>query len=70
MTKKQAIQKLTDTRILSTDLLEPLGISFETFLKLSQLNRHEQDQAICNLIIKLNNEINKNKDTKQNINNF
>ena len=58
MTKEQAIQKLTSTRILSTDLLEPLGISFETFLKFAQLNKQQQEDAIRNLIIKLNNEMN------------
>tara|TARA_A100001515_G_C4555340_1_gene204819 strand:+ start:879 stop:1085 length:207 start_codon:yes stop_codon:yes gene_type:complete len=60
MTKEQAIKKLTETRILSTDLLEPLGISFETFLKFAQLNRHQQGVAIRNLIIKLQNESQKN----------
>tara|TARA_Y100001972_G_C7510316_1_gene257883 strand:- start:16 stop:183 length:168 start_codon:yes stop_codon:yes gene_type:complete len=54
MTKKEAIKKLTETRILSTDLLKVLGISFETFLKFTQLNRHQQEESINNLIIKLN----------------
>ena len=54
MTKKEAIKKLTETKILSTDLLEPLGISFETFLKFSQMNKKQQEEAINNLITKFN----------------
>jgi len=52
MTKEQAIQKLTETKCLSTDLLEPLGISFETFLKFCRLNKKQQEESINNLIIK------------------
>ena len=58
MTKEQAIQKLTETKCLSTDLLKPLGISFEKFLQLAQFNKQQQEDAIRNLIIKLNNEMN------------
>lgn len=32
MTRTQALTKLRETRELSTDLLKPLGISFETWL--------------------------------------
>lgn len=59
MTKEQAIKKLTETRILSTDLLEPLGISFEKFLQFAQLKPNQQQIAVRHLIIKLHNENNK-----------
>ena len=36
MTKKQAMQELVETGKLTTKLLAPLGISFETFLRFAQ----------------------------------
>lgn len=33
MTRAQAVEKLRTTRQLSTDLLAPLGISFESWLQ-------------------------------------
>lgn len=50
MTKNEAIQKLTETRELSTDLLEPLGIQFETFLRFGQLPKQRCDALIGMLI--------------------
>ena len=43
MTFAQAFSTLKETRTLSTELLRPLGISFENFLWFSQLSgvRHE-----------------------------
>jgi hypothetical protein len=43
MTFAQALSALKETRTLSTELLRPLGISFENFLRFSQLSgiRHE-----------------------------
>ncbi len=38
MTFNQALQKLKDDRTLYTDMLEPLGLSFEFFLRLGQLS--------------------------------
>ena len=38
MTFNQALQKLKDDRILYTDMLEPLGLSFEFFLRFAQLS--------------------------------
>ena len=37
MTRQQAITKLIETRTISTDLLKPLSISFESFLKFAQI---------------------------------
>jgi hypothetical protein len=43
MTFAQALSALKETRTLSTELLRPLGITFENFLWFSQLSgvRHE-----------------------------
>ena len=38
MTFNQALQKLKDERTLYTDMLEPLGLSFEFFLRFAQLS--------------------------------
>ena len=50
MTFAEALNTLKETRTLSTELLRPLGISFENFLRFSQLssNRHE---AVLNELI-------------------
>jgi hypothetical protein len=56
MTFEKAVTKLNNTRILSSDLLQPLSISMEAFLRLSQMNRHRQDLAVERLIKKLNAE--------------
>ena len=38
MTFNQALEKLKDERTLYTDMLEPLNLSFEFFLRMGQLN--------------------------------
>ncbi len=50
MTREQAIERLKETRELTTDLLEPLGISFESFLRLAQ---HPDPQAIIEKFIQI-----------------
>ena len=37
MTKQQAIEQLRASRQLTTNLLKPLNISFESFLRLAQM---------------------------------
>ncbi len=54
MTYEKAVKQLNETRILSTDLLQPLNISMEAFLRLGQMSRDRQDLAIERLIKKLN----------------
>ena len=54
MTYKKAVKQLNETRVLSTDLLEPLKISFESFLRLGQMSKGQRDLAIERLIQKLN----------------
>jgi len=54
MTKQQAIELLDKTEVLSTDLLMPLGISFEWFLTISQYPREQYLEIIRKLIVKLN----------------
>lgn len=48
MTKQQAITKLITTRELTTDLLKPLGIAFESFLMLAQ--RSDADVIVEKLV--------------------
>jgi len=38
MTFNQALERLKDERTLYTDMLEPLNLSFEFFLRMGQLN--------------------------------
>ena len=54
MTYEKAVKQLNNTRILSTDLLKPLNISFESFLRLGQMSQQQRDQAVEKLIKKLN----------------
>jgi len=54
MTYEKAVKQLNETRVLSTDLLEPLKISFESFLRLGQMSQQQRDQAVERLIKKLN----------------
>ncbi len=54
MTFEKAVKQLNNTRILSTDLLKPLNISFESFLKLGQMSQDQRDAAVERLIKKLN----------------
>ena len=54
MTYEKAVKQLNNTRVLSTDLLEPLNISFESFLRLGQMSQKQRDLAVARLIQKLN----------------
>ena len=54
MTYEKAVKQLNETRVLSTDLLEPLNISFESFLRLGQMSLEQRDLAVERLIQKLN----------------
>ena len=54
MTYEKAVKQLNNTRILSTDLLKPLNISFESFLRLGQMSPDQRDAAVERLIKKLN----------------
>jgi len=54
MTYEKAVKQLNNTRILSTDLLKPLNISFESFLRLGQMSQERRDLAVERLIQKLN----------------
>jgi hypothetical protein len=51
MTTEQAIKALKETRQLSTAMLEPLGISYESFLRFSQLPDKKADEIISGLIV-------------------
>jgi len=53
MTRAQAIAKLVETRELSTDLLDPLGISFEAWLHFAQLSSERAAEITAQLIAKL-----------------
>jgi len=54
MTYEKAVKQLNNTRILSTDLLKPLNISLESFLRLGQMSQERRDLAVERLIQKLN----------------
>jgi hypothetical protein len=54
MTFEKAVEQLNNTRILSTDLLQPLNISMEAFLRLGQMSQKQQDLAVERLMKKLN----------------
>ena len=54
MTFEKAVEQLNNTRILSTDLLQPLNISMEAFLRLGQMSKERRDLAVERLIKKLN----------------
>ena len=54
MTYEKAVKQLNETRILSTDLLKPLNISMEAFLRLGQMSKEQSDLAVEKLIKKLN----------------
>lgn len=50
MTKQEAKDQLAKTRILSTSLLKPLGLSFEVFLRFAQVDKDTQNKVIDKLI--------------------
>ena len=51
MSRTEALRLLKSTRTLSTNMLEPLGIPFENFLRLAQMDR-ERRQIMIDKIIK------------------
>ena len=51
MNKRQALTELKRTRELNTNMLEPLGISFESFLRLAQFSKEKRTEVIERLII-------------------
>jgi len=54
MTYEKAVKQLNETRILSAELLKPLNISMEAFLRLGQMSKERSDLAVERLIKKLN----------------
>lgn len=56
MTFDEALDQLKTTLQLSTAMLKPLGISFETFLRFSQGDSEWQEMSIIRLIHKLENK--------------
>jgi len=56
MTFEKAVKQLNETRVLSTDLLKPLNISMEAFLRLGQMSQEQSDLAVERLIKKLNKQ--------------
>jgi len=50
MTKKQALQKLKSGRVLYTNMLEALDVSFEYFFWLAQWNEAKVQRAYDKLI--------------------
>lgn len=57
MTRKEAIRELVKTRSLSTNLLAPLGISFESFLTLAQIPTEKANLIVEKFIAKLEKEL-------------
>lgn len=52
MTKKKAKQILEETRELSTNLLKPLGLSFEVFLRYAQIkDKAEREKVIDRILL-------------------
>jgi len=59
MTFDEALFKLKQTQDLSTNMLEPLGIPFDHFLRYCSLTSHQSRLAIARLIQKLENKRNR-----------
>jgi len=57
VTFNQALQKLKDERTLYTDMLEPLNLSFEFFLRMGQLNDKGLEKVTDRLITYLEAKI-------------
>jgi hypothetical protein len=53
MNFNKALGELIQTHSLTSDMLQPLGVSFEAFLRLGQMSKERQDRAIARLIEKL-----------------
>lgn len=52
LTKEQAVKKLKETKNLTTGLLQPLNISFESWLKYAQIENENRQKEIINMLIK------------------
>ena len=52
MTKKQALQKLKSGRVLYTNMLEALDVSFEQFLRVAQWKNEAKVQRAYDKLIK------------------
>jgi len=59
MTFDEALFKLKQTQDLSTNMLEPLGIPFDHFLRYCSLTSHQSRLALARLIHKLENKRNR-----------
>ncbi len=64
MTFDQALNKLKSEKILWSDMLEPLSINFEFFLRLGQLKKEEETAVIDRLIAHLEHKRSKNEQKK------
>ena len=64
MTFDQALDKLKAEKILWSDMLEPLSINFEFFLRLGQLKKEEEAAVIDRLIAHLEYKRSKNEQKK------
>jgi hypothetical protein len=59
MTFDEALFELKKTQDLSTNMLEPLGIPFDHFLRYCSMTSHQSRHAIARLIHKLENKRNR-----------
>lgn len=50
MTRKQAIKKLVETREITTGMLKPLNITFDSWLQYAQLDADKRDKIVTGLI--------------------
>ena len=50
MTERDALIELLKTKTMTTDLLEPLGLSFEWFLKFSNQSKQRQKVLLVDVI--------------------
>jgi len=50
MTKQKALNKLKETRVLSTDIIEPLDVLFESWLRFVKFAPERRQQLIDSLI--------------------
>jgi hypothetical protein len=58
MTKQKALNKLKESRVLSTDIIEPLDVLFESWLRFAQLSDDTAQQAIDKLIVREEKKLN------------
>tara|TARA_Y100001972_G_scaffold122247_1_gene167494 strand:- start:507 stop:683 length:177 start_codon:yes stop_codon:yes gene_type:complete len=57
MTFKKALKQLKEERVLYSDMLKPLNISFEFFLRMGQLTAGGRDKVITKLIEHLDKKV-------------